>query len=175
MNRDSVKSRMGWIRPIRPAGLLAQNILVLTVGMFIVVRLVDFRAQREMVHHREMIAAKGGGVIMVSQPLDCIELSDVSERIAEKMTADSVHIHGLIIRDLESSQVFEEATRIANSRFPHFGIGRRAAARALRAAGFATTPVAIVVDSAGRIVAMKQITGHPNLIEDLVAVIGASR
>ena len=163
------------MRRIPPASVLIRSILMLAVGMFIAARLVDFRAQREMEHYREMVAAKGGGVIVVSQPVDCIALSNVSARLAESLKDESVHIQGLIIRDLGSPQVLEEATRIANSRFPHAVIGRRAAARALKTAGFDTTPVAIVVDSAGRSVAMMQITGHSDVIEDLLAVIGASR
>ena len=174
MNSEVLKSRVHRYRLAR-TGSLAQSVLILTVGMLIAERFIDIRAAREMEQHREAIARSGGGVIVMSQPLDCIQLSDVSERIAERLTEDSIHVRGLIIRGGVPPHVFEEAIRMANSRFPHSIVGRTAASRTLRAAGFDTTPVAIVVDSVGRIAAMKQIAGSPEVIEHLVALVGANR
>lgn len=173
-NENGSMTRVRWLGQRFSTGTLSRPVLALTVGMFIAVRMADSRASSELVEHLESISADGGGVLLVSQPRDCIEFSTISGRIAESLEDHQVPVRGLIIGGRVSAATLEEAMRIANSRFPHSVVGRRTAAVALRATGFDTTPVALVVDSAGRITAIEQITRDPRVIERLAMLTGAS-
>lgn len=107
-----------WVRRIRqrhlPLATITRSILILTVVIFIAGRIVDGRAHQELQEHRQSIATEGGGVLLVSQPFDCIEFSDVSSIIAERLKDHLVPVRGLIIGDRVPTEVLEEATRIGN-------------------------------------------------------------
>ena len=76
----------------------------------------------------------------------------------------------LILRGRAGQDVMEEAIEVGNARFPHTSVSRRTVAALLRSTGYDTTPLALVVDSDGRIAGLEHITNDPAVADRLVVM-----
>lgn len=142
---DSLKGVIGrtpWVR----AGL------ALAVLLFMVGNYMDKVAGRDFQEHRNALATQGGGMLFIAQPMDCITTAESAEQIASELRARGVAARGLVIKDGFVSKDLTVIMEAANARFPHFAVHRRTVAAFANVTGFGTTPIALLVDSEGRIV-----------------------
>lgn len=154
---------------LRPLFLSLHGALVLAVGLLVAGRILNLHAHRQLAHQRGLIAAEGGGVVIVSQPRDCIETANITRLIASRLTDHSIPARGLILRGRAGQAVMDEAMKVGNARFPHTSVSRRTFAALLRSTGYDTTPLALVVDSEGRITGLEHIT-NDSAVADRVVV-----
>lgn len=114
--------------------------------------------------HRKTIAAGGGGVLVVAHARDCIQVSQSLAVLANTLEARRVPMGGLVIRESGSRAAVRDAVEVGSTRFPHSVVRARAIAPLLRATGFDTTPIALVVDSTGHIVGLEHIGSDAGVI-----------
>lgn len=109
-------------------------------------------------------------MVVISQPCDCIETADMTRLIASRLNDHSIPARGLVFRGRAPQAVLDEAIEVGNARFPHTPVSGRTVAALLWSTGYDTTPIALVVDSDGRITSVEHITSDPAVADRLVVL-----
>lgn len=126
--------------------------LALAVLLFMVGDHKDRVATRDFQAHREALAFHGGGMLFIAQPMDCLATAEAAELMAASLRADGIPARGLVIKDGFVPTDLEAIMQAANTRFPHFLVTARTVTTFAALSGFAATPIALLVDSNGRVV-----------------------
>jgi hypothetical protein len=138
--------------------LLGLNVALLATTVF-----RDSQAARELVENRAALAEKGGGVMFILHPADCVSASDVIHNLANQLGSEGIAVLGLVLRDGISATQLETLLERANRTFPHAAVRRRAVARLAGLAGHIGTPIALLVGPGGRVLAIEPALERRNL------------
>lgn len=136
---------------VRRAPLLRMG-LALAVLLFMVGDHKDRAASRDFHAHREALASNGGGMLFIAQPMDCLATAEAAQLMATGLRAHGIPARGLVIGDGFAPTDLEAILQAANTRFPHFVVTARTVTTFAALSGFAATPIALLVDSKGRVI-----------------------
>ena len=146
---------------------IALAALALGSALLAAASVLDSRAAADLEALRTDLATKGGGVLFVRHPADCLATTGTVEALATMLTVRGVAVRGAIVR---SGSGVDEALAIANETFPHRSISARATTP-LYYMGHPRTPIALLVNASGTTVASIPIENETRLTKALTVLL----
>ena len=149
--------------------------LTVACSLFMATSWTENSAANDFTGRLEMMANRGGGIMVVSTVAECAETLESVGRLAQRLKETGVAVLGLVVADGSSESALKRVMDRANVRFTHESVRWR------EVAGFAAwtgTPVVVGVGDDGRVLFVEHVSSTLSQSADLsqlAARLGAQR